>query len=52
MDCLTICLADTSSALPCPAPSCCFQGRMLMAIPNLTIDNLLVLFTMIDRQVL
>lgn len=23
---------------------------MLMAIPNLTIDNLLIIFTMIDRQ--
>ncbi|KAL4434286.1 hypothetical protein ABPG75_000727 [Micractinium tetrahymenae] len=25
-------------------------GRMLMAIPNLTIDNLLIIFTMIDRH--
>ena len=26
------------------------QGRMLMAIPGLTIDNLLIIFTMVDRQ--
>lgn len=28
------------------------QGRMLMAIPDLTIDNLLIIFTMIDRCLL
>ena len=31
-------------------PVCVLQGRMLMAIPGLTIDNLLIIFTMIDRQ--